>query len=70
LMTDVVPGTIDPRRDSFNDEIDSALRTSDKQRKEGTGCAACTVVGKVLAPKASQLRPGAVVTRMRGRTAH
>jgi hypothetical protein len=69
-MTDVVPGTIDPRRDSFNDGIDSALRTSDKQRKEGTGCAARTVAGEALATKASQLRPAAVVARALRRTAY
>lgn len=69
-MIDVVPGTMDPRLDSFNDGVDSALRTIDNQRKEGTGCAACKVAGEVLAPRASQLRPTAVVTRMLGRTAH
>jgi hypothetical protein len=54
LMTDLVPKTIDPRRDSFNDGVNSELHTSDKQRKEGAAWAAWTVVGKVLAPKSSQ----------------
>ena len=69
-MIDVVPGTIDPCRDSFNDWIDSVLGTSDKQRKEGTGCAARAVAGEVLAPNTSQLRPAAVVARALRRTAY
>jgi hypothetical protein len=53
-MTDLVSKTIDLRRDSFNDGVNSELLTSDMQRKVGTAWAASTVVGKVLAPKSSQ----------------